>query len=79
MKTNILAGLEGNERTETEANFKASALIRERLRYLLTQKIESRRSEMRSALSYEDASWSYKAADAVGYEKALFEVISLIS
>lgn len=79
MKSNILAGLEGTLRSETEANYKASALIRERLKYLLNKKIESRRSEVREAQSFEDASWSHKAAHAFGYETALFEVISLLS
>lgn len=79
MKSSITAGLEGQALSEMEANYRASALIRERLKDILEKKIESRRSEVRKAQSFEDASWSHKAAHAFGYETAILELISLIS
>ena len=78
MKSIILAGLEGQAKSEMEANYRSSALFRERLKTLCEQKIESRRSEVRKAQSFEDASWSHKAAAAYGYETAILELISLI-
>lgn len=79
MKVSWTSGLTGQAKTEVESNFKASALIRERLETLLRNKIETRRRESRTVATYEDASWSYKQADAIGYERALEEVISMIS
>lgn len=78
MKVNWTSGLKDQAKKEMEANFKASALTRERLATLLRNKIETRRRETRSVATYEAASWSYLQADAIGYERALEEVISLI-
>lgn len=79
MKSNIIAGLDERQAEEMRLNYKASALFRGRLKEMLTKKIESRRSEVRQGQSYEDASWSHKAADAFGYETAILEIISIIS
>ena len=64
---------------EIRGNFKSSALIRERLTAILNERITSKRNEVMAKTSYESPSWAFYQADALGYERALNEVISLIS
>lgn len=64
---------------EIRGNFKSSALVRERLTAILNERIASKRNEVTAKTSYESPSWAFYQADALGYERALNEVISLIS
>lgn len=79
MKTTWTAGLKPETADEMRRDFGASALLRERLEEILTEKIESRRRITRGPDQYNNASWGYLQADAIGYERALVEIISLIS
>lgn len=79
MKTSFTSGLDPEIGKEIEAEFKHSARFRERLIDILMSKNESNRSNVRQKTSYERPSWAYEQADAVGYERAIYEVISLIS
>jgi hypothetical protein len=78
MKTAIVKGLLGEAKEEMEREFKASALLRQRLQLLLNEKITSSHKESMSKNAYEKASWPYEQADARGYERALTEIISLL-
>lgn len=79
MKTSLTAGLKGEEKDEIVSSFLASARLRERLIYVLTNKLESDRREVRSKNTYESPSWGYVQADFIGYERAISELISLLS
>jgi hypothetical protein len=79
MKTVWTAGLTPETSDEMRRDFGASALLRERLQDILTEKIESRRRVTRGPDQYDNAAWGYLQADAIGYERALVEIISLIS
>ena len=71
---------ETRERTvEIRSNFMASSLMRKKLEELLNRKIEASLVNSRSKDNYSLAGWPYLQADSVGYERALREVISLIS
>jgi hypothetical protein len=71
---------ETRERTvEIKGNFAASSLMRKKLEELLNKKIEASLVNSRSKDNYSLAGWPYLQADSVGYERALKEVISLIS
>lgn len=79
MKTIWTKGLKtAQQRTEVKQEFIKGAPLRERLKLLLEEKIDSKRREVRNSNTYESPSWALVQADAIGYEKALFEVISLI-
>jgi hypothetical protein len=78
MKTNITAGLTKAQAEEITREFNQSSLLRERLIAVLDGKKESLRSEVRSKTSYDSPSWAYFQADAIGYERAISEVISLL-
>lgn len=79
MKKSIIAGLTKEQAEEISRDFVASAFLRKRLSDILDQKISSKRSECTSKASYDSPAWAYYQADALGYERALKEVISLLS
>ena len=72
-------GLTPAEKTVVVADFKGSAIIRKRLEELLNAKVVTARRDVLTKDGYRDASWAYRQADAIGYERAINEVISLIS
>lgn len=78
MKSVWTAGLEPDIAKEIVGDFKSSLLVRKRMKKLLEDKIEANRKTLRDKMNYDNASWAYQQADGVGYERALFEIISLI-
>lgn len=79
MKTSWTKGLSVQSKQEIEAGFAACAQIRERLETLINEKITSKRNKSISVEEYNSPGWAYMQADAVGYERGLKEIISLIS
>lgn len=79
MKTVLTSGLNAQEAAEIVAAFRASAHLRERLSSIFLNKIESKRAAARSIDAYDSPGWAFMQADAVGYERALSEVISILS
>ena len=79
MKTVWTAGMDVDASQEITSDFKGAKELRKRLDKLLCDKINSCREDVLSKIKYESPSWAYVQADAVGYERALKEVISLIS
>lgn len=79
MKTVLTKGLSKDKAEELEADFKASAFLRERLSAILEDKVDALRREVRQKTKYESPSWAYVQADYIGYERAIYELISLIS
>lgn len=79
MKSSIVSGLSEQQTTEMKVAFKGAIILRERLQTLLERKLEVKRKFVRSNDRYKDAAWPYLQADALGYESAIFEVISLLS
>ena len=79
MKTVWLKNLSPQEKIECKMEYVGSLRLRERLKALLEAKAEENRKAVRSGNAYENPNWALVQADAIGYEKALFEVISLIS
>lgn len=78
MKTSLTAGLNAQEKEELISSFLASGRFRERLEALLRKKMDANLKEVRSKDAYGIANWAYLQADAVGYERALEEVCSLL-
>jgi hypothetical protein len=79
MKTNWTIGMDAPQKAIMKSDFESSAGTRKRLEELLREKIESKRNGARSDENYSSPNWTLLQADAIGYERALFEVISLIS
>lgn len=78
MKVSWTKGLTKEKREEVEEAFSRGALLRRRLKELLEDKIEDERKKVRSEILYDNPNWAYRQADAVGYERALNDIISLI-
>lgn len=79
MKTSWTAGLSPQDKEEIVLAFKASARLRERLISMLEDKANVSRTAARRDENYENPAWPYQQADKLGYERAIFEVISLLS
>lgn len=79
MKTAITKGLSEQHAEEMRQCFWHSAVLREQLKKLMSEKIEANNRMVRSKEAYQIANWAYLQADAVGYERALTEVISLLT
>lgn len=78
MKTNITQGLSKEHADEVKQEFFSSVNLRKQLIKVLEQKVETLRKERRASNSYENPSWAYSQADSIGYERAIFEFISLL-
>lgn len=64
--------------TDITQNFKESLVMRKRLKQMLVDKIEETRSANLTRDKYDCPNWAYLQADAVGYERALKYLISVI-
>lgn len=78
MKTAIVKGLTEVQAEEMRHCFVHASLLRKHLQKLLNEKINASNRMVRSKDSYSIPNWAYLQADAVGYERALTEVISLL-
>ncbi len=78
MKTLWTQGLEKDAQKEMKDNFTSSHRVRKRMKELLLNLVEVERKKNRSEALYEVPNWQYKQADSLGYERALYEVMSLI-
>lgn len=79
MKTAWTKGLTKEQEVELRKDFVASAILRKRLIHLIEEKQRVSNSIRTSKDSYANPNWAYLQADAVGYERALNEIISLLS
>lgn len=78
MKTSWTKGLEPDLVKEITLQYKASTVIRERLKKLLTEKWESEDKKRLLDGAYDCPNWAYKQADVAGYHRALKEILSLL-
>lgn len=79
MKSSLIAGFDEDKKDEFRQQFAAAAYVRSRIVEVLKDKIDASNKSLRVKSNYEDPSWAFKQADGIGYERALYEVISLIS
>lgn len=78
MKTVWTEGLEADVIREIKGDFVSSLLVRKRLKKIIEDKIETKRTTVRKDTGYDKPNWENYVADAFGYERALYEIISLI-
>lgn len=79
MKTVFVKGLDERAADEMRQSFVAGAFLRKRIRELLQDKADSSVAASRSKDGYSNPNWAYLQADAVGYQRAMQEVISLLT
>jgi len=79
VKQSWLKGLTPEKTKIVQADFVGSAGARIRLVEMLQDKIRVSDAVKRKKESYDSPNWAYLQADAIGYERAILEIISLIS
>lgn len=79
MKSILFKGLNTQEEKELRGDFISSNLLRKRICVILNEKINASNKTLRQLANYEDASWAYKQADGCGYQRALDEVINILT
>ena len=80
MNTAWLKGIDKGSEYEKDirAAFNESKLIRERLVKVLEDKYQTAAKERLSSSGYESPGWAYYQADAIGYARALLEIMKIL-
>jgi len=79
MKQNWIKGQTPEIAAIIKSDYASSIGARKRLEELLLDKIRISTTVKRKKEGYDSPNWAYAQADVIGYERALQEVISLIS
>lgn len=77
MKASLTNGLDKTREIDVRGSFKASRVFRDRLIEVLNKQIEDKRRASCAESAYENPNFPFKAADNMGFERALRLVISL--
>lgn len=78
LKTSLTKGLDNDHKEEVEQSYKACSVYRKQVIRLLNEKIDAKRKESCKSSEYDSPSWAFKQADAVGFERAMRELILLL-
>jgi len=76
MKSTWTKGIEEDQHERIRSAFKSSTEVRERLTTICEDKISTAMSTHK--VQYNNENWAYAQADAIGYRRALEEIISLL-
>lgn len=79
MKIAITKGLNAEEADEMRQSFSHAVHLRKRIIKLLNEKVAASNRVTRSKDAYGISNWAYLQADAVGYERAMQEVVGLLT
>ncbi len=66
------------EYSDIEAAFAASSFLRNRLIQILEDMYASETKARTASSDYESPAWAYKQADAIGYARAISNIIKLL-
>lgn len=76
MKSTWTKGLEEDQHEGIRNAFNAASVVRSRLTEICIDKIDTIMTTHKR--QYDSPAWAYEQADAVGYRRALEEIISLL-
>lgn len=79
MKSSWVKGLQKERERDVRANFLEALVLRKRLSEILNEKVQESQRVNRAKSTYENPNWAYIQADSCGYERALQEIIELLS
>jgi len=79
MKTSWTTGVDPQRAIDITQNYKESVVMRARFTELVEAKMDASWRSSMSKAEYANPNWAYLQADARGYERALKEIISLLS
>ena len=78
MKTSWFAGLDADQKLDVKQTYLSSGVMRRRLKSMLQDKINEHFKAQQLRANYEKSNWAFEQADAMGYCRALNEVILLL-
>lgn len=78
MKTAWIKGLTNEEKEEMKLLFSSNARLRNKIIELVEEKANSAQKANTLKDAYDSPNWALKQADAVGYQRACEEIISLL-
>ena len=78
MKSKLSNGLSAQDKKEMEASFNAGDIFRRKLKEVILEKAETNHKVSLNTDGYGEPCWPYKQADSVGYQRALYEIISYL-
>ena len=64
--------------TENKREFEESKAFRRLLSALLEEKLRVKHAESRAKDGYANPNWAYFQADAIGFERAITEILSIL-
>ena len=80
MKTEWTKGIDDPQLVaDIKGAFAGSLVLRKRLTALAERKVDANNRQAMGKEGYDSPNWAYRQADAQGYNRALSEIISLIS
>lgn len=79
MKSSITSGLDDLQASEIVSEYQGSQMLRKRLVELLLRKQENSLAKRRKEDIYDSPNFALIQADQIGYERAISDVITLIS
>lgn len=80
MKVSLLKGLNTEQQKEEMGLiFSHSSLLRKQIAKVLLDKVNTNNTATRTKDAYGISNWAFLQADAVGYERAMREVVALLS
>lgn len=79
MKASWTKGLEPELEKEIRGDFLSSRIVRHRLITILEEKIKSAQILAMDKDGYNIPNWAFKQADLIGFQRALKEIIDLVS
>lgn len=78
MKASWTTGLDAVKKDDVTAEYQGSATLRKRLVQMLEKKQKTAYDKTLNADNYDSPNWGFLQADAVGYQRALREIIDLL-
>jgi hypothetical protein len=78
MKTVWTKGLKAEEKSDVKVAFERGAFLRERLSFVIQDKMDAADRVSLAKEGYDCANWAYKQADNVGYRRAMQEILALL-
>lgn len=79
MKLAWLEGLRADDKDKMKDAFKSSLFLRTKLASILNKKTDAERKSLITKSSYDNPNWALIQADSVGYQRAMQEVINLVT
>jgi len=79
LKSILYVGLDEDQKKDLRADFISAQVLRKRLIKIMEDKIDTKRTSVRNDQNYDKPNWENYVADGIGYERAMYEIISLIT